>query len=182
MTGQLTLFLKKFRNVLRKIIFHRPRYKGFYVDNTKVNLGIKNSIKVRVFKKNKNVFFVSCPCHIVHNTASTATNEFAKVCGFDSQDFVIDITYYFDKSTNRKGISDEFCDISGVEYHNVLKHLKVRWISVELSIQRILRLFEPLKLYFSDINQKTKHCLGKFNKLKLLFNDPFTEVYLLFML
>lgn len=43
--------------------------KGVCVGNTNVNVGKFNSIKSRAL--NKNQFFMGCPCHMVHNTAST---------------------------------------------------------------------------------------------------------------
>jgi len=49
------------------------------VDNTSVNLGIRNSIMTRVTEKNLAVFINGCPCHIVHNIARKASDSYAKV-------------------------------------------------------------------------------------------------------
>lgn len=52
---------------------------GMSTDNTSVNLGIRNSIMTRVKEKNPAVYFMGCPCHIVHNCALKATEKFAQV-------------------------------------------------------------------------------------------------------
>uniref|UniRef100_H3A161 HAT C-terminal dimerisation domain-containing protein n=1 Tax=Latimeria chalumnae TaxID=7897 RepID=H3A161_LATCH len=67
---------------------------GFSVDNTSVNLGKNNSINIRVQGKNKSAYFMGCPCHIIHNTASTRGSEFSKVSGLDVEDFCIDLTSF----------------------------------------------------------------------------------------
>ena len=52
---------------------------GVGVDNTSVNLGVRNSIRTRVLQCNPNTYFTGCPCHIIHNTALKASETFAKV-------------------------------------------------------------------------------------------------------
>lgn len=43
---------------------------GTGVDDTSVNICIRNSIRTGVLRKNSAIYFMGCPCHIVHNTAS----------------------------------------------------------------------------------------------------------------
>ena len=70
---------------------------------------------------------MGCPCHIIHNTAQKASQAFcsvsdgtcslisatlyiasnysykrAQITGFDVDDFLVDLYFYFDKSTKRK--------------------------------------------------------------------------------
>ena len=52
---------------------------GVSVDNTSVNLGKRNSIFTRVKEKNPAVYFMGCPCHILHNVCMKASEEFSKV-------------------------------------------------------------------------------------------------------
>ena len=52
---------------------------GVGVDNTSVNLGIRNSIRTRVLEKNPAIYIMGCPCHTVHNTALKASVRFLQV-------------------------------------------------------------------------------------------------------
>ena len=49
---------------------------GVSVDNTSVNLGKRNSILTRVLVKTPTIYFMGCPCHIVHNTCMKAAEKF----------------------------------------------------------------------------------------------------------
>ena len=52
---------------------------GVSVDNTSVNLGKRNSILTQVHQKNPAVYFMGCPCHIIHNTCMKAAGKFTQV-------------------------------------------------------------------------------------------------------
>ena len=83
------------------------------MDNTNTNIEAKNSIKSRVTEINPSVYFVGCPCHIIHNAAQKAAEIFADVSQFDIEECCIDHFYWFDKSTKRKGQLEDyslFCD------------------------------------------------------------------------
>ena len=72
---------------------------AFGVDNTNSNIGAKNSIKSRVIAINPSVYFVGCPCHIIHNAAQKATEMFGEISGVDIEECCVDHCYWFDKST-----------------------------------------------------------------------------------
>ena len=72
---------------------------AFGVDNTSVNIGKRNSIKTRVQQQNPEIYFMGCPCHMVHNTATKGAEAFQGETGFDVEDILVDLYYWFDKST-----------------------------------------------------------------------------------
>ena len=52
------------------------------------------------------------------------------------------------KSTKRKGMLVEYFEFWDQEYQSVLKHLSVRWFSLECCLVRILEKFPSLRSYF----------------------------------
>ena len=146
------------------------------VDNTSVNMGKNNSIKTRVHEKNNAVYFNGCPCHIVHNTASAASSAFSIGTGFDVEDMMVDLFYWFDYSTKRKNKLVEYAEFCDQEYRQVVKHVSTRWLSLEKSVSRTLAQYASLKSYFLSEQEST----ARFKRLKNAFKDPMTEVYLLF--
>ena len=53
---------------------------GISVDNTSVNMGKHKSIQMRASQKNKSIYMMGCPCHIIHNIARKAADAFRDVC------------------------------------------------------------------------------------------------------
>lgn len=141
---------------------------AFGVDNTNVNMGRRNSIRTRVHAENEAVYFVGCPCHMVHNTACKASESFAATTGFDVEDMLVDIYYWFDKSTKRKN------ELSNLQYRQVVKHVSTRWLSLEYAVDRTLLQYSGLKSYFLSSDESQ----ARFQRLN--FKDPITEVYLMF--
>lgn len=74
------------------------------VDNTSVNIAVRHSLRTRVLHQNPAIYFNGCPCHILHNAAQKAAEAFTACCGFDVEDFTVDLHYWFDKSTTRKNM------------------------------------------------------------------------------
>ena len=147
------------------------------IDNTSVNIGVRDSLKTRITARNSSVYFCGCPCHIIHNTAQKAAEAFTQSCGFDVEEFTIDLFYWFDKSTKRKNELLSFCQFCDQEYRKVIKHVSTRWLSLELAIERSLKQFPSLKSYFLSTDESQ----ARFIQLKSLFEDPLTEVYLMFL-
>ena len=67
---------------------------------------------------------------------------------FDVEELLIDNFYYFDKSTKRKSGLVEYCTFCDIQYRKLLKHINVRWLSLELAIDRTLKQYPGLKSYF----------------------------------
>ena len=149
---------------------------GVGVDNTSVNLGRHNSIMTKVHQINSKVYFMGCPCHIAHNAASAASDRFRQETGFDVEELVVDLFYWFDKSTKRKNSLEEYCCFCDVQYRQIIKYISTRWLSLEAAVERALKLFNGLQSYFisEDFSQ------ARFKRLQKLFDTPITEVYLFF--
>lgn len=149
---------------------------AFSVDNTSVNLGCRNSIRTRVHQQNPSVYFIGCPCHMVHNTATKSANAFEAETRFDAEDLLVDLYYWFDKSTKRKNTLAEFCTFCDMQYKTIVKHVSTRWLSLELAIQCTLQQYQALKSYFLSEDESQ----ARFQRLRQHFDNPITEVYLMF--
>ena len=44
----------------------------------------------------------------------------------------------------------DFCEFCGIEYLKILKHISVRWLSLENVVTRVLKLYEALVSYFKS--------------------------------
>ena len=106
---------------------------------TSVNIGCRNSIKSRVQEKNEAIYIMGCPCHIVHNTAGKAGDAFYKATGFNVDNMVIDLFYWFDKSTKRKASLQRYCHFCDTTYREIVKHVNTRWLSLERAVGRVLQ-------------------------------------------
>lgn len=149
---------------------------GLGVDNTSVNIGRHNSIMTRIHQKNPNVYIMGCPCHIAHNTASIAAEALQHDVRFDVEEIMVDLFYWFDKSTKRKSSLKEYCCFCDVQYRKIIKHVSTRWLSLEMAIERTLKLYDGLYSYF--LSESCSQ--ARFMRLRSAFSSPITEIYLLF--
>ena len=67
---------------------------------------------------------------------------------FDIEEIVVDVFYHFSSSTKRKSGLEKYCNFCDIEYRKILKHINVRWLSLEAAIDRILQQYPALKSYF----------------------------------
>ncbi|MGH0146032.1 UNVERIFIED_CONTAM: hypothetical protein FKN15_041695 [Acipenser sinensis] len=144
-----TIF-EKMDSVLKKDNIPWQNRHSLLVDNANVNMGVCNSIKSRILSINPTVYVHGCPCHIVHNNASAAGTHYIELSDFDVEDMVVDIGYWFKASTKRKCRLDEFCVFCDTEYMAVIDHVSTRWLSLETTVVRILRLYRALVSYFKS--------------------------------
>ena len=90
---------------------------------------------------------MGCPCHIAHNTAGKEADAFESVTGFDVDDLVIDVFYWFNKSTKRKSNLSDYCDFCDTTYQEIVKHVNTRWLSLERAGGHVLQQYAALKSY-----------------------------------
>ena len=99
-----------------------------------------------------------------------------RVTDLNIEDLHIDICYWFEKSTKRKGVFFEYMEFCGHDYEKILKHVSTRWLSLERCVQRTLEKYSGLKSYFLS-EEFADH---RFSRLQDAFTNPLTEVALLF--
>ena len=102
------------------------------VDNTNSMIGRNNSIAPRCKARNPNIFVAGCLCHLA-DIAATEGN------GLNVENVLIDLYYWFDKSSKQKGKLLEYFEFCDQEYQNILKHVFTHWLSLEHCIERALK-------------------------------------------
>ena len=87
--------------------------------------------------KSSEIFISGCPCHLVHIVTSHANDAFSEVLGLNVENLWIDIFYWFDKSSKRKGKLNEYAQFSDQEYQSVLEHVSVFRKVYEQNLKKI---------------------------------------------
>ena len=95
---------------------------------------------------NPNTEFISCPCHIIHNTTSFAAKAYYEATGFYLEDLAVDLFYYFDHSSKKKANLQDIV---------ICSYVSTRWLSVELVVQRILKFYNGLVSMFKSESEST---------------------------
>ena len=107
---------------------------------------------------------MGCPCHIAHNAAKKATGAFSKINRFGIEELLMDIHFHFDYSSKRKNLFAEFCDFCDQDCRKILKFHSVRWLGMEICIERVIKLFPSLQSYFHSSKTVEKDGMESANK------------------
>nr|XP_042912499.1 zinc finger BED domain-containing protein 5-like [Parasteatoda tepidariorum] len=147
---------------------------AFCADNASVMLGQHKGVGSFIKKKNPNVIIHGCACHLIHLAAKHATKKIS----FDVESFLIDVFYYLKKSSKRIQLL-KFCEeLCNLENSKVLKYGATRWLSMGKTIDRFLEKWDALKIFFCE---EEKGSSETFKKLKTIFEDKSTQLYLFFL-
>ena len=107
---------------------------------------------------------------LVPTTLHNANDAFSQHIGLNVEDVVVDLFYWFDKSSKRKGKLKEYHEFCNQEYREVLKHLSVRWLSLEKCLNRAVLKHISLKSYFESehfADERFQRLLSKYSNLLL---------------
>ena len=113
---------------------------------------------------------------MIHNAVQKGAEQFSVATGFDVEEFVADIFYWFDKSTKWKNLLHEHCQFCYHSYRSIKKHISTRWLSLKLAVECCFKQFRGLVSYFKS-EDGSQAC---FRRLQKCFENPMLEVYLLF--
>jgi hypothetical protein len=85
---------------------------------------------------------VGCAGHIFHNAVKAATD----ILPVDVE--ISKIYLYFISYTLRVETLQEFCNFVETEFEMMLGYVQMRWLALLPAIERVLKLFLPLKSHF----------------------------------
>jgi hypothetical protein len=139
-------------NQLKKFAIPWKNCICFESDSASVMLGAHKGVAAYIRKMADNVYIQGCVCHLVHIAAERAAQKLS----FGVEDLLIDIYYYFDKSTKRLKELKQFQVLCNVEVRKILKHSSTRWLSLGICLKRLLQQWEPLQEYLQNIAMPKK--------------------------
>ena len=122
--GTAEEIFQKMNNVIVQNQINWNHCIGLSVDNTVVNMGIRNGLKAKVLNENEKIYVMGCPYHIIHNIDLAGSKAFVSECGFDTNDFAVDNYYWLDKSTNRKNLPQDFRDFDDLINDEMISFIK----------------------------------------------------------
>ncbi|XP_062916330.1 uncharacterized protein LOC134352791, partial [Mobula hypostoma] len=167
--SEFLLQLIKSNNLGEKLV-------GLCADNANTNLGgTKRAGRNGVWHNlqahlGKEIFSVGCGTRIIHNCLQTAADSLP----LDVECFAVKIYKYFHIYTVRTEELKDFCRFVSLEYSKLLEHGSTRFLSLGPALDRILLIFEGLKVYF--LSQEKCPTL-----LRHMFNNPCTKLWLAFV-
>lgn len=148
---------------------------AFCGDSTNCNFGgAARKGQNNIFHKMQNfigqkLIGVNCAAHILNNCIQTA----AECLPIDIEVIIVKIYSFFYIYTVRIENFKEICEDIEIEYKKLLGHSKTRWLTLMPALERIIKLFEALKLYFMS-QPKCPTILRNF------FMSPCAELWLSF--
>lgn len=173
--------VKIIQSSLENVGLSLDQVSAFSADNANVNYGIHNSVFTKLKETNSEILRGNCHAHIVHNTVKKALDKLS----VDVENIVLKIYSFFSTSAKRRESLKEFCEFCDVEFHDILRHVVTRWLSLNPAITRLLQNWDPLKSYLISIGEE---CPRRLKELLKLTEDAagvegeadIVEVYLLF--
>lgn len=163
-------------DTLRQLQIPLDKLIAFCGDNTNTNFGgLQRRGQCNVFHKIKEdlgrpIEGIGCPAHILHNTISSASG----ILSVDVEVIVLKIFNYFAIYTVRTEKLKEFCSFVDINYQTLLSFSRTRWLSLMPAVERILKLWTPLKNFFDSEERVPKIILD-------FFKSPISEIYFLFL-
>ncbi|KAL3976494.1 toll-like receptor 1 [Sarotherodon galilaeus] len=162
--------VKIIQSSLENVGLSLDQVSAFSADNANVNYGIHNSVFTKLRETNSEILRGNCHAHIVHNTVKKALDKLS----VDVENIVLKIYSFFSTSAKRRESLKEFCEFCDVEFHDILRHVVTRWLSLNPAITRLLQNWDPLKSRLKELLKLTEDAAGVEGEADIV------EVYLLF--
>ncbi|CAF4912757.1 unnamed protein product, partial [Rotaria socialis] len=128
-------------------------------DNTNVNVGNNHSVFALFNKLLPRLIKGNCYSHILHNSVKHG-NEYLL---FDIEGVLLKIYAHFGRSSIRSHELTRYFEFAEQEQKVILKHIRIRWLSLLQSIERLIAVNPVIKSYFLNLeNNECPNLLLKF--------------------
>ena len=100
--------------------------------------------------ENKSCFIAGWSCHLTHLAARAGGRAFQKVSHFNLEDQQADLYYYFQGSTRRKGILIEYIQFLALEWEEMSRFVKIRWLCLTRCCDKEQQKYPALQALFTS--------------------------------
>ncbi|CAF3261149.1 unnamed protein product [Rotaria sp. Silwood2] len=113
-------------------------------DNTNITSQFENS------NNSGNIFFLTgnCYSHILNNSVKTSHRHLL----VNIELYLSQLYSHFSSSSKRVLALKEYFDLVEEDYMCPLQHIKIRWLNLFTSIDRLMKVYELLSSYFLNMN------------------------------
>ena len=132
------------KNITEANGFHLNQISAYSADNAPVNYGKNNSVFVLLKKENSSILKANCNCHVINNAIKHGLKQFP----YDIEALVLKIYSEFGSSASNVESLKEFADFVDVQFKEILRHVRTRWLSLFPAIERIVHCWPAIKSYF----------------------------------
>lgn len=149
-------------------------------DNANVMTGQKKGFFGFCKDKHSEIILSGCPLHLVH----LAAEKGADALPISPQDLLVDIYFYFEKSSLRSHRLSQFQELYGKDQLKVIKHGSTRWLSMGRCLDRLLVNWLPLKEFFKEESTRkdlSSYAARKVAKILESLRSRSTRLYIMFL-
>ena len=153
--GETGTALELYNLIVQKALNNDPlllaNIVGITTDQEPVMVGSHNGLTTRMIDEYRYVYAFDDPCHIYN----TICNYSLKAIDSTVVTMITYICSHFKRSILNKAILERIQRQNGKNaYLGVVHYTKNRWTSLTDSIERIIKIWEDLKLYFDEIKDE----------------------------
>ncbi|CAF3694557.1 unnamed protein product [Rotaria socialis] len=141
-----TNIFENLMTVIKKSGFPFDGLTSIGADNTNVNMGNDHSVYTLFNNEIENLFKGNCYCHILHNGVKWVHQQLT----VDIEKFLMMTYAHCSRSAKRIEELKSYYEFYEQDFHVLLKHIKIRWLSLYSSIERLLLVYKSVKNYFTD--------------------------------
>lgn len=134
------------KNTMENLQLDWKRVSCLSADNANCNLRAKHSHYTNVQILNDGIIKANCSAHIVHNTMKFALGNL----NVDIENIVLKIYCHFSMSSKRRETLKQFHVFVVTEFHEILRHVPTRWLSLHPCIERLLLSWKAFKILFLE--------------------------------
>ncbi|KAK3914316.1 Zinc finger protein 862 [Frankliniella fusca] len=148
---------------------------GYAADGASVMMGCNNSVATRLKDLCPGIRVSRCICHSLHLCASEACKQLPR----SAEDLARNIYNFLHNSSKRQAQFAEFQTFLHLDVLQMLHPSQTRWLSLAAVVDRILKQWDALRLYFDA--KLLEERLETAERIHTMLNDKFTKMYYIFL-